>query len=40
MNREKPSFHPGDCTYEEVDRGIGVWDIILLCCSEHSLKNS
>jgi hypothetical protein len=29
---------PGDDIYEHVDRGIRLWDKILLCCSEHSLK--
>jgi len=28
---------PGDDIYEQVDRGIRLWDKILLCCSEHSL---
>ena len=26
--------------YEQVDRGIRLWDKVLLCCSEHSLKKS
>jgi uncharacterized protein YjbI with pentapeptide repeats len=29
---------PGDDIYEQVDRGIRLWDKVLLCCSEHSLK--
>lgn len=31
---------PGDDIYEQVDRGIRLWDKVLLCCSEHSLKES
>ena len=27
---------PGDDIYEEVDRGIRLWDKVLLCCSRHS----
>ncbi|MGH7453903.1 MAG: toll/interleukin-1 receptor domain-containing protein [bacterium] len=30
---------PGDDIYEQVDRGIRLWDKILLCCSKHSLKS-
>ena len=30
---------PGDDIYEEVDRGIRLWDKVLLCCSESSLKS-
>ena len=30
---------PGDDIYEQVDRGIRLWDKVLLCCSEHSLKS-
>src|SRR5262249_35656237 len=29
---------PGDDLYEHIDRGIRLWDKLLLCCSEHSLK--
>jgi len=29
---------PGDDIYEQVDRGIRLWDKVLLCASEHSLK--
>jgi hypothetical protein len=29
---------PGDDIYEYVDRGIRLWDKVLLCCSEHSLQ--
>ena len=28
---------PGDDIYEQVDRGIRMWDKVLLCCSEQSL---
>jgi uncharacterized protein YjbI with pentapeptide repeats len=30
---------PGDDIYEQVDRGISLWDKILLCCSRHSLAS-
>jgi hypothetical protein len=30
---------PGDDIYEQVDRGIRVWDKVLLCCSQHSLSS-
>jgi hypothetical protein len=30
---------PGDDIYKEVDRGIRLWDKMLLCCSENSLKS-
>jgi TIR domain-containing protein/pentapeptide repeat protein len=30
---------PGDDIYEQVDRGIRLWDKVLLCCSESSLKS-
>jgi uncharacterized protein YjbI with pentapeptide repeats len=30
---------PGDDIYEAVDRGIRVWDKVLLCCSEASLTS-
>jgi len=30
---------PGDDMYEQVDRGIQLWDKMLLCCSEHSLAS-
>jgi uncharacterized protein YjbI with pentapeptide repeats len=30
---------PGDKIYTEVDRGIRLWDKVLLCCSEESLKS-
>jgi hypothetical protein len=31
---------PGDDIYEQVDRGIRLWDKVLLCASEHSLRDS
>ncbi|HYO50531.1 MAG TPA: toll/interleukin-1 receptor domain-containing protein, partial [Chloroflexia bacterium] len=30
---------PGDDLFEQVDRGIRLWDKVLLCCSEHSLTS-
>ncbi|MFT5083762.1 MAG: hypothetical protein ACI9Y1_001812 [Lentisphaeria bacterium] len=30
---------PGDDIYQEVDRGIRLWDKVLLCCSESSLTS-
>jgi uncharacterized protein YjbI with pentapeptide repeats len=30
---------PGDDIYEQVDRGIRLWDKVLLCCSQHSLTS-
>ena len=30
---------PGDDLYEEVDRGIKLWDKVLLCASKHSLTS-
>src|SRR5271166_2557552 len=30
---------PGDDIYEQVDRGIRLWDKVLLCCSRHSLTS-
>lgn len=30
---------PGDDIYEQVDRGIRLWDKVLLCASEHSLTS-
>lgn len=30
---------PGHDIYEEIDRGIRLWDKVLLCCSEHSLNS-
>jgi hypothetical protein len=31
---------PGDEIHEEVAKGIGRWDKVLLCCSENSLRES
>ena len=30
---------PGDDIYEQADRGIRLWDKVVLCCSEHSLTS-
>ncbi|MDQ3707591.1 MAG: toll/interleukin-1 receptor domain-containing protein [Chloroflexota bacterium] len=30
---------PGHNIYDEVDRGIRLWDKVLLCCSQHSLTS-
>ena len=30
---------PGDDIYDQVDRGIRMWDKVLLCCSQHSLTS-
>ena len=30
---------PGDDIYDQVDRGIRLWDKVLLCCSKHSLTS-
>ncbi|HKP52633.1 MAG TPA: toll/interleukin-1 receptor domain-containing protein [Chloroflexia bacterium] len=30
---------PGEKIYTEVDRGIRIWDKVLLCCSRHSLRS-
>jgi hypothetical protein len=30
---------PGDDIYEQVDRGIRLWDKVLLCASKHSLMS-
>jgi len=30
---------PGDDIYEQVDRGIRMWDKVLLCCSQQSLSS-
>jgi TIR domain len=31
-------MNPGDDIYNEIDRGIGGWDKVLLCCSESALS--
>jgi TIR domain-containing protein/pentapeptide repeat protein len=37
--RDEHQLLPGDDIYEEVDRGIRLWDKILLCCSESALTS-
>src|SRR5271157_4739088 len=37
--RDEKQLLPGDDIYEQVDRGIRMWDKVLLCCSEHSLAS-
>ncbi len=34
---DEKQLRPGDDIYDEVDRGIRLWDKVLLCCSEHAL---
>jgi hypothetical protein len=36
---DKHQLLPGQKIYTEVDRGIRLWDKVLLCCSEDSLKS-
>ena len=36
---DEKQLRPGDDIYEEVDRGIRLWDKVLLCCSEDSLTS-
>lgn len=36
---DEHQLRPGDKIYTEVDRGIRLWDKVLLCCSEESLKS-
>ena len=36
---DKKQLLPGDDIYEQVDRGIRLWDKVLLCCSGHSLSS-
>ena len=36
---DKHQMHPGHDIYEEVNRGIRLWDKVLLCCSRASLKS-
>jgi len=36
---DEHQLRPGDDIYHEVDRGIRLWDKVLLCCSEASLKS-
>ena len=35
--RDEHQVLPGDDIYEQIDRGIRLWDKVLLCCSESSL---
>jgi len=37
--RDEHQMLPGDDIYEQVDRGIRLWDKVLLCCSEASLTS-
>lgn len=37
---DKKEILPGDDIYDEIDRGIRLWDKVLVCCSESSLKLS
>jgi len=37
--RDEKQLLPGHDIYEEVDRGIRLWDKILLCCSKASLQS-
>lgn len=36
---DEKQMRPGDDIYEEVDRGIKLWDKVLLCASKHSLTS-
>jgi len=36
---DKHDMSPGDDIYEQVDRGIKLWDKLLLCCSRNSLQS-
>jgi hypothetical protein len=36
---DEKQLRPGDDIHEEVDRGIRLWDKVLLCCSEDSLTS-
>lgn len=36
---DEKQLQPGQDIYDEVDRGIRLWDKVLLCCSEHSLTS-
>lgn len=37
--RDERQMFPGDDIYEQVDRGIKLWDKVLLCCSKASLTS-
>lgn len=36
---DEKQMNPGDDIYEQIDRGIRIWDKVLLCCSKHSLTS-
>jgi uncharacterized protein YjbI with pentapeptide repeats len=36
---DEHQMRPGDDIYEEIDRGIRLWDKVLLCCSQASLTS-
>jgi hypothetical protein len=36
---DEKQLRPGDDIYEEVDRGVRLWDKVLLCCSKDSLTS-
>jgi hypothetical protein len=36
---DEKQMRPGDDIHEEVDRGIRLWDKVLLCCSKNSLTS-
>ena len=36
---DEKQLRPGDDIHEEVDRGIVLWDKVLLCCSKDSLSS-
>jgi TIR domain len=36
---DEKQMYPGDDIYEQVDRGIRLWDKVLLCASKHSLTS-
>ena len=36
---DEHQMHPGDDIYAHVDRGIRLWDKVILCCSEASLNS-
>ncbi len=36
---DEKQLRPGDHIRDQVDRGIRLWDKVLLCCSEHSLAS-
>lgn len=36
---DEKQMRPGDDIYEQVDRGIRLWDKVLLCASKHSLTS-